>query len=149
MAAPLSQIENASAQNQLLAVLTFSKTHKTICQRAGCGSPLFSKAYLVHISGEFVLLGRDCFCAMFGHEWGLGRPIFMPEYRPSDGARFVNYFERELLLKKPVQFVAVLQREHANAVRAKAQIMAKRPGPKRDKVRSLAIVLHLLSKSRS
>jgi hypothetical protein len=148
MAVGRALASSAAGDGQLLAVLKFCKSSKMYCQRPGCGSPLHAKGFWVQISGTFMLLGSDCFCALFGHEWGLGRPVYMPEYRPSDGARIVNIFERERFLKHPASFAEELRQEHLRTQRRNAYRGVWAQTPKQMQIGLMAVALARLAGSK-
>lgn len=145
MAAGRALASRVAGDGQLLAVLKFSKSPGIYCQRPGCGCPLRAKIYLVQCSGTLMLLGRDCFCAMFDHEWALGRPVYMPEYRPTDGARIVNIFERERLLKNPAAFAEELRQEYLLAQRRNAYRTLRPQTAKQMQIGMLAVALTRLA----
>jgi len=96
----------------LYAILKLNFSQRIRCQREGCGHSVYAAVYVVRKGGQFVLLGRDCFSAVFGHEWGLGRPKWMPNYSSSTGGRTLTEQEREMLLENTAVFLQKLESEY-------------------------------------
>ena len=89
---------------QLLEVVEVNKEHAVLCQQPGCGRRVHARVHVVNDSGQFMVLGADCFAKRFGTghvskylsgSGGTGKPLTAEE--------------REMLMNRTAEFVA--QRE--------------------------------------
>lgn len=103
--------DQSSGDAYLYAVLSLQESQKIRCQREGCGHSVYAAIFVVRSAGKFTLLGRECFKSLYGHEWSLGRPKFMPYYTPTGGGRRLTEQERKQLLENTEAFIDLLERE--------------------------------------
>ena len=103
--------DQSSGDAYLYAVLSLQESQKIRCQREGCGHSVYAAIFVVRSAGLFTLLGRECFKSLYGHEWSLGRPKYMPNYSPSAGGRRLTEQERKQLLENTEAFIELLKHE--------------------------------------
>lgn len=116
----------------LYAVLRLDHKNRIQCQNDGCGHSVYAAIYVVRQADKFMLLGRDCFSALYGHEWGLGRPRYMPNYQSGSGGRLLSAQERLLLIENTAAFVEKLEIEFIEEQEREKLILAQRQKSKEE-----------------
>lgn len=90
----------------LVAVVEVDRDNRILCKAAGCGHSVYRRIHIVLDSGEFVLLGSDCYRRIYGsavarapvYGWGTDRKLSDDERQRliENTALFIEQLEVEL-----------------------------------------------------
>jgi len=113
----------------LLAVIEVERGDAIRCQFPSCGHRVYKRIHVVEQEGTLKVIGSDCFEKLIGTHVVDATPKY-----GSGAGRGLSQAERELLQSNTAALVAILEREHQEALRVRktAEEELARHAPQRE-----------------